>query len=462
MIYPKENMTIHFIGIGGIGMSGIAEILLNLGYSVTGSDISESATVNKLRDLGAKVYIGHSKENVRLADLVVYSSAIKEENPEIVLCHEKKIPLMKRAEMIAEIMRLKYGVAVAGTHGKTTTTSMLATILQESKKDPTYIIGGIVKNLNGHAKVGGGEVLVVEADESDGSFLLFNPIMSVVTNIDHDHMDFYETEEKLLKAFERFINKVPFYGLCSLNVHDKRLMSLKNTIKKPYTTFGIETEGLDPDYCASSIELNNLSSSYKLLYKGEHVTNIKINIPGEHNILNSLAAISMAHQMKLSFEEISSSIASFHGVDRRMNQLFCDNRVEVIDDYAHHPTEISETLKAIKKTRGDSNIVVVFEPHRYSRTRDCWNQFLHCFNEADLLLIRPLYPASEKEIPGINSERLIKDINKLHPDFAGSLKSFEELKDVCKKSDKVTTILTLGAGKIGKDAREWIESFSVS
>jgi UDP-N-acetylmuramate--alanine ligase len=455
MFNPRKDIKVHFIGIGGIGMSGIAEVLLSLGYKVSGSDIAESATVKKLKGLGAEVHLGHKSENLNDATVVVYSSAIDDTNPEIILAKAKRLPIMRRAEMLAELMRLKYGLAIAGTHGKTTTTSFLATILQESQYDPTYIIGGIVKNLEGHAKVGKGEFLVAEADESDGSFLLLNPIMSVVTNIDNDHMDHYGDEGTLLDSFREFVNKVPFYGLNALNAHDERLMAMTPEIKKPWVTFGIDTKA---DFEARNIKYVTNVATYDLFHKGKKAIEITINIPGKHNILNSLGAIALAYNMGVSFEKIASSIIKFDGVGRRFQTLKTKGDFEIIDDYAHHPTEIDTTLKTMKETRPDKKLVVVFEPHRYSRTKDCWDNFLHCFNHADEVYISPIYPASEKPIPGIETDRLISDINHLHPSLVQKLSDIKELDTIVKKyeNDNVT-LVTLGAGSIGRAIRNITE-----
>lgn len=446
-----QDISVHFIGIGGIGMSGIAEILLSLGYKVTGSDISDSANVVRLRELGAQVYIGHNRENITdETTVVVYSSAVNDTNPEMQQARENQVPIMRRAEMLAELMRLKRGIAIGGTHGKTTTTSFLATILQASNYEPTYIIGGIVSNLAGHAKVGTGEYLVAEADESDGSFLMLNPIMSVVTNIDLDHMDHYGSEDILMASFEEFINKVPFYGLSSLNADDDRLMSLVPFIKKPIVTFGIKNEA---DYQATNITMDGLSSEFDLIVGPENLGRIKINLPGKHNILNALGAISIAHKMGVPVEMIQSSIRSFENVGRRFQLLYKNDKIEILDDYGHHPTEISSTLGTLKEIR-DHKKIAIFEPHRFSRTKDCWNEFLHCFNDVDELYMCPIYPASEEPIAGITSERLVEDINRLHPGLAKNI----ELKDLDSiiKSNEKATIMTLGAGSIGRVIREWV------
>ncbi|MCO4792933.1 MAG: UDP-N-acetylmuramate--L-alanine ligase [Bacteriovoracaceae bacterium] len=457
MLTARSDVHVHFIGIGGIGMSGIAEILLALGYQVSGSDCSASATVEKLRGMGAEVFIGHKKENVKDATVLVYSSAIRESNPEIVEAKEKRIPIMRRAEMLAELMRLKKGIAIAGTHGKTTTTSLLATILQESKYEPTYIIGGIVDNLKGHAKVGSGEYLIAEADESDGSFLLLNPIMSVITNIDNDHLDHYGTEENLHASFLEFANKIPFYGLCSLNYHDENIKSLFKEMKKPWVTFGISEIEKGADFEARNIKYVGTKSVFDLYYKDEKKVEITLAIPGEHNVLNALGAISIAYNMGLSFEKIANSISKFNGVGRRFQTLFENEKSQIVDDYGHHPTEIKSTLKAARSCFPDKKLIVFFEPHRYTRTKDCWNEFLHCFNYADEVFLNPIYPASEDPIGGISSERLAKDINTLHPEL---VKLIKDEKHMFNSLDTLvleeSVIVTLGAGSIGKRIREWV------
>lgn len=446
-------VKIHFVGIGGIGMSGIAEVLLSLGYKVSGSDASESANVKKLRQMGAEVHIGHKAENLKDVTVVVHTSAVNESNPEMRRARDEGIPIIRRAEMLAELMRLKYGLAVAGTHGKTTTTSFLATILQECKLDPTYIIGGIVKNLDGHAKVGLSDYLVAEADESDGSFLLLTPVMSVITNIDNDHMDHYGTEENLFNAFIEFANKVPFYGVVALNAHDEKLMKLKSEINRPAVTFGIE---IAADFEARNVVYGHFDTTFDIYYKGEKKEQFKINLPGRHNILNSLGATALAIHMGLSFKEVAAAVCKLEGVGRRFQLLLKEKTFEVVDDYGHHPTEISSTLRIVKDTRPDYKKIVIFEPHRYTRTRDCWDQFLHCFNDADELYLLPIYAASENQIDGISTDRLIEDINRLHPGFAKKIDGIDKLIDVIEshKADK-TIVVTLGAGTIGKTVRKW-------
>lgn len=451
-----DLVRVHFIGIGGIGMSGIAEILLNLGHEVSGSDLNESDTTEKLKKLGCNVFKGHAASNIEGVTLVVMSSAISQENPELVAAHDQKIPVMRRAEMLAEIMRMKVGVAVAGTHGKTTTTSILATILKESGFDPTYAIGGVVHNLLGHAHLGKGDVFLAEADESDGSFLLLNPIASVITNIDDDHMDHYGTPEKLVESFEQFSNQIPFYGICALNAHDDRVRNLTSIMRRPYCLFGIaESYKGDLDYAANNVSLSPDSSSFTLLHKGKEVCDIKISIPGRHNILNALGAISLAHYLGADFENIKKSICAFKGVGRRFQKVCQKGKISVYDDYAHHPTEIECTLKTAQEAFDGHKIIVVFEPHRYSRTRDCWENFLHCFNEADSVYMAPIYPASEEPIVGINSETLTKDVNKLHPGLVTELDSITNLKKLIDGlPDELTVVLCLGAGTIGKEVKK--------
>jgi UDP-N-acetylmuramate--alanine ligase len=453
----QKNTKIHFVGIGGIGMSGLAEILIQQGYKVSGSDVSESQNVLKLKDLGAEIYIGHREENIKDVTVLVYTSAVNETNPELMKAKADSIPIIKRAEMLAEIMRLKYGLAIAGTHGKTTTTSFLATILSAAKKEPSFIIGGIVKNLNAHAKIGMGDFLVAEADESDGSFLLLSPVMSVITNIDNDHLDHYKNEENIFQAFLDFANKVPFYGVVALCGHDKKLKKLSTQMKRRHVFFGIALD--DPflfDYTAMNIHYSLFSSEFDLYYKGIFRTKIKLNTPGKHNILNALGAMALAHQCDVRFDDIAKAVELFEGVGRRFQLLYSKNDFEVIDDYGHHPTEISSTLKIVKDTRASRKKIVIFEPHRFSRTRDCWNEFLHCFNDADELYLLPIYPASEAPIDGITTDRLIEDINRLHPNLARKLNSIDEVgKTIDGLNHPNTTLVTLGAGAIGKMARRW-------
>ncbi len=458
----KNNITVHFIGIGGIGMSGIAEVILKMGYSVTGSDIAESKNVLRLKTLGAKINIGHAAENIRNPTIVVFSSAINDDNREFQEAKRCNIPIMRRAEMLAELMRLKKGIAIAGTHGKTTTTSFLATILKEVGFDPTYIIGGIVHNLEGHAQVGKGEYIVAEADESDGSFLLLNPVLSVVTNIDSDHLDYYGSEAKLHQSFLEFINKVPFYGLCAFNAHNDILMGMIPQIRRPWSLFGIVGVSNEEkvDFLAKNIKQQEDYTSFDLFYKAEFQENIKIKLFGRHNILNALGAIAMAYHLGISFKDIGKAIVHFEGVGRRFQSVFKTKNIEMIDDYAHHPTAIASTLETLRN-KTDKKIIVVFQPHRYSRTQQCWKSFLHCFNQADEVFLLPIYAASEKQIKGITAASLSRDINRLHPELTKCIGEVEELSDYFKQLEaqkKQAVIISVGAGSVGRLTKELVES----
>lgn len=451
----NSDVCIHFIGIGGIGMSGIAEVLLSMGFAVQGSDANESGNTQKLQGLGAKIFIGHAEENLGDANVVVFSSAITDENPEMRAAKARGVPQMRRAEMLAELMRLKHGIAIAGTHGKTTTTSLLSTILEESQYEPTYIIGGIVENLRGHAKVGKGQLLVAEADESDGSFLLLNSIVSLITNIDNDHLNHYGSEEALLQAFSTFANNIPFYGRCFLNVHDKRLVDLSKEMRKPYSFFGIKSrDSVLPEENWDYIAEIKGPSFFEVYEKDKKLGSVRLPLIGEHNILNCLGAISIALHLGVDFGKVSSAIEKFSGVGRRFQTLYAQNSFLVVDDYGHHPTEVGVTIKAARDHYPNKKIIVVFEPHRYSRTKDCWQQFIHCFNLADELHLMPIYPASEKEIPGISSQVLATDINRAHPQFANEISKGDLVKLLKKHKSEDAIVLCCGAGSIGKLARE--------
>ena len=450
----------HFVGIGGIGMSGIAEVLLKMGHSVSGSDITLSDITKRLERCGAKVFQGHRAENIEGATNIIFSSAVSSGNPELLAAQSLGLPILKRAEILAKLMHLKKGVAIAGTHGKTTTTALLATILKENDFDPSYVIGGIVHNLDGHAKAGEGDYLIAEADESDGSFLLLNPAIAIVTNIDTDHVDFYGSDDALNEAFSSFVGNIPSHGFCSFNIHDRRLRPLVKDLSCSAINFGIRDEfSGDIDYAAGEIRPWGFGSVFDFYHKGEKVTPVKLAIPGRHNVLNALGAISMAHLMGVDFERIKKSIGVFSGVQRRSQILYQSKGFEIIDDYAHHPEEIRATLRSLKNVRKNRQFVVVFEPHRFTRTQYCWESFLDCFEYAQKVHICPIYPASENPIEGIRSERLAGDINKSHPGLAESIgygEKFFELFDSYK--GKEVTVLTLGAGNIGKEIRRWIQS----
>lgn len=447
---------LHFIGIGGIGMSGIAEVLLDLGYKVSGSDLNDSPVVNNLRNKGADIFIGHEASNVNDATLVVYSSAIDNTNPEVIRAQELKIPMIRRAEMLAELMRLKFGIAIAGSHGKTTTTSLVATIFQEAKLDATHIIGGIVNNLGGNARKGDGQYLIAEADESDGSFLLLKPIMAAITNIDNDHLDHYGSKDKIVDAFVEFVNRLPFYGKAVLNANDPSSLAIRSLVKRPVTWYGIEVDDEIVEYNAKNIELSASGSEFDLFFRGEKVGRFKTHLMGSHNVSNTLAAISVSHEAGLSWETIQNGLLNFRGVGRRLEKLYETESFLVVDDYGHHPTEIHATVSTLKKVDKRS-LCVIFEPHRYSRTQNFWNEFQDSFAGVDELYVTPIYAASEKPIPGITSEALVKEMN-AKGIKAYYLPSLNAMKDVlsAKKSNECI-LLSLGAGAISKRMKELVK-----
>jgi UDP-N-acetylmuramate--alanine ligase len=452
-----KTTKLHFIGIGGIGMSGIAEVLLDLGYSVSGSDLNSSPVVENLKSKGAEIFIGHKASNVEGTALIIYSSAIDNKNPEVIRAKQLQIPMIRRAEMLAELMRLKFGIAVAGSHGKTTTTSLIATIFHEAKLDATYIIGGIVRNLGGNAKKGDGEYLIAEADESDGSFLLLNPIMAAVTNIDDDHLDHYGTKEKIVDAFIEFVNKTPFYGRVALNANDATSVEIKSKVKRPIVWYGIEVGGDDIDYVANAVELSASGTKFDLYFKGEKVTRIQTNLMGYHNISNSLAAIAISREAGLEWDIIQKGLLSFQGVGRRLEKLYEKKSFLVIDDYGHHPTEVRATISTLRRV-DKRTLCVVFEPHRYTRTQNFWKEFQECFEGADELYLTPIYAASENPIDGITSEALISEMKakgkNVH--FLSSLDSMKDL--IHERKNKEMVFVTLGAGAISKKIREMVKS----
>lgn len=462
MFGVKPDLKIHFVGIGGIGMSGIAEILINMGYKVSGSDMSQNANVEKLKKIGAVIFAEHKGENVVDTQILVYSSAITESNPEIKRARELKIPVIKRAEMLAELMRLKFGIAVAGSHGKTTTTSFLSTILKELDFKPTCIVGGIVKNLGGQALSGDGKYLVAEADESDGSFLLLNPIMSIITNIDNDHLDYYGNVENIEAAFEEFVNKIPFYGYVAINIDDTRSINLIPKIKRPYITYGVSEKvgDITADYQALDIKFTESGSQFTVKYENETYSS-EISLTGNHNVLNALAAIAIAHRLgERSLKDICNTTAKFQGVGRRFEILHKTDDLIVVDDYGHHPTELMATIETARSRFKDKKIIGIFEPHRFTRTKEFWKEFRDSFKDIDEIYIADIYPASEQPINGIDSKRLINEINELYSN-AKYLSNWNELEDIFDKySGKSNVILSMGAGSISNQTRQKLESWT--
>ena len=447
---------IHFVGIGGIGMSGIAEIFLSRGMTVTGSDLASGETTERLIRLGAAIFYGHDRANVRDVDVVVISSAVKPDNPEVLEAKERGIPVIPRAEMLAEIMRGKTGLAIAGTHGKTTTTSMTAQILMRAGLDPTVVVGGKVEAIGSNAKMGSGKIVVAEADESDGSFHLLPATHAVITNIDTDHMEFYETREKLNEAFVQFAKKLPFYGRTWLCLEDPGVRTILPELTKPHSTYGFD---FDSDLVAREATLlPGGRQGFELWHRahraGKHelLGPITLNVLGRHNILNALGAIGISMSAGASFEAISAALREFRHVRRRFDERFCSlaTGVRVIDDYGHHPTEVRAVL-ATAIQAGHPRIVTVFQPHRYSRTKLCWDDFLTCFRETDRLLVLPVYAAGEDPLPGVDSETLVRSIREsMGPGFrVENAESLEKAAEwIVRNVERGDLILTLGAGSI--------------
>jgi UDP-N-acetylmuramate--alanine ligase len=449
----RRISRVHFVGIGGIGMSGIAEVLLNLGYRVSGSDLVESETTLRLKRLGAEVSIGHRAENLKDADVVVTSSAVRMENPEVIAAHERVIPVIPRAEMLAELMRMKYGVAIAGTHGKTTTTSMIATVLAQGGLDPTAVIGGKLNIFGSNAKLGQGELLVAEADESDGSFLKLSPTIAVVTNIDPEHLDHYRDLEEIKKAFLDFINKVPFYGLAVLCLDHENVQALIPQVRKRFVTYGLTTQA---NFRAEDISFQGLTTSFGAFEDNRKLGRLSIQMPGLHSVYNALATLATATELDLSFEAVQAGLESFSGVQRRFQTKGEWGGIMVVDDYGHHPAEIKATLSAAKRGWG-RRTVVVFQPHRYTRTRDLFKDFLTAFNQADVLFLTGIYPAGEDPIPGVSVEQLYEGIKGHgHKDVTLVLEKKEIPGQLLPRLMPGDMVFTLGAGDVWKVGEELI------
>ena len=443
---------IHFVGIGGIGMSGIAEVLLTLGYKVSGSDLKHSSVTERLARLGAIIFEGHRAENIAGAEVVVTSSAIARANPEVVAARAHHIPVIQRAEMLAELMRLKYGIAVAGMHGKTTTTSMVAAVLAGGGLDPTVVVGGRVDALGSNARFGNSHYLVAEADESDRSFLKLSPILAVVTNIDREHMDCYHDMEDVEQAFIDFMDRVPFYGMVVLCHDDERLRSLLPRLARRATTYGMR-EDSDFRILRSEIEYGGAGrhyySHFAVEYQGRSLGEFRLQVPGDHNVLNATAAVAVGVGLDIAPDRIREALESFRGVDRRFQLKGTACGVSVIDDYGHHPTEIKVTLAAARQC-GFKRIHVIFQPHRYSRTRDLLAEFGTAFHDADTVLVTDIYAASEQPVPGVTGERLAAEIRRSGKD-ARYVSSFEEAaNEISQAAAGGDMALTLGAGNISQ------------
>jgi len=444
----QKKYHIHFVGIGGIGMSGIAELLLNLGYRVSGSDISPSDITRRLEKLGGILYTGHAAENLKDVDVVVTSSAIDPANPEVSLAMEKAIPVIPRAEMLAELMRLKYSIAVAGAHGKTSTTSLVAAILDKGELDPTVVIGGKLKSIGVNAVLGKGDYIVAEADESDGSFLKFSPAIAVVTNIDKEHLDFYKDLENIKSVFLDFIHRIPFYGLAVLCLDNEAVQDIIPGIKNRYTTYGLSSQA---DLQAKNVHFEGLQSCFDLSHHGRALGNICLNMPGIHNIYNAMAAIAVGLELDIEFATIKTALETVQGVQRRLEIKGKTREVTVIDDYGHHPTEVKTTLQALKECWPDRRKVVVFQPHRFTRTQALFAEFTRAFYQSDVLLVMPIYAASERPIAGVNAALLCEGIKAHgHKDVycvSGPDEAVRHLQKILAPGD---ILLTLGAGDVWK------------
>lgn len=452
----ERYRVIHFVGIGGIGMSGIAEVLHNLGYEVTGSDVKESDTISRLRGLGIRVFIGHRPENIDNAHVVVVSSAVSKENPEVVTAMERSIPVIPRAEMLAELGRLKYGILVAGAHGKTTTTSLIAAILSYGGIDPTVVIGGRLRATGSNARLGQGEFIVAEADESDGSFLKLSPTIAVVTNIDREHMDFFRSMESLKGAFVSFINKVPFYGLAVLCIENPYVREILPLIHRKYITYGFSG---DADIRASNIRGEFLASSFDVIYKGHDIGSFYIPLPGIHNVLNSLAGIAVGLELRMDAGRIKEALKGFSGIQRRFEFKGEARGIKVFDDYGHHPAEIRATLRAAKEAlerlQSKGRLIVLFQPHRYSRTRDLLREFSTSFADADILYLTDIYPAGERPIDGLSSETIASAIRgEGHGDVTYISERDVLVDDILGRMGPGDMFFTLGAGDIWRAGEE--------
>ncbi|HEY4683698.1 MAG TPA: UDP-N-acetylmuramate--L-alanine ligase [Candidatus Acidoferrales bacterium] len=447
----RKFQRIHFVGIGGIGMSGIAEVLLTLGYTVTGSDVKPSAITERLNSLGARTDEGHRAEWVHGAQVVVVSAAIRPDNPEVAEAHRLQIPVIPRAEMLAELMRLKFGIAVAGTHGKTTTTSMLASVLAAAGLDPTFVVGGKVNHAGTSARLGRGEFMVVEADESDRSFLLLAPVLAVVTSIDREHLDYYRDLEEIRQAFTDFVNKVPFYGAAVLCFDDENVQAILPAIKRRVLTYGTSAQA---DLFISDVRPGGFESEFGLRFRGEELGAFRIHSAGLHNVRNAAATAGVALELNVPVDLIRQGLEQFRGVGRRFEIKGKLNGVTWIDDYGHHPAEIRATLEAARGC-GYARLLMLFQPHRFTRTQSLWDDFCRCFNQADVLVLTDIYPASEAPIAGVTAERLAEAIHACgHKNVRFSADMEQAAEMLRREARPGDAVLTMGAGSVGRIADE--------
>jgi UDP-N-acetylmuramate--alanine ligase len=448
MVTFRNFQRIHLIGIGGSGMSGIAEVLLSSGYAVSGSDTKPGSVTVRLQNLGAKIYEGHNAANVRGAHVVVVSSAVKPDNVEVAEAHHLKIPVIPRAEMLAELMRLKYGIAVAGAHGKTTTTSMTASVLAAAGLDPTFVVGGRVNHAGANARVGQGEYIVVEADESDRSFLLLAPVIAVVTTIDREHLDHYSSLEEIQRTFLQFVNRVPFYGAVILCLDEPNVQAILPDVKRPVITYGTSSQS---DLVISDVKLEGMSSRFKLTYHGDDLGEFRLaSPPGIHNVRNAAAAAAVALSLNVPADLIRQGLEKFLGVSRRFEIKGVINGITLIDDYGHHPAEIRATLEAARGC-GFKRLLVMFQPHRYSRTKHLWEEFRQAFNQADILLVTEIYAAGESPIEGVNGESLALAISSAgHKNVIFTSTMQPAIEFLLREAHPGDAILTIGAGSVGR------------
>lgn len=448
----KNIQHIHFVGIGGSGMNGIAEVLINLGYKVSGSDLKQTEVTQRLASLGGKIFIGHKPEQVGNAHVVVTSSAVLPDNPEVVQAKRLKIPVIPRAEMLAELMRLKYAVTIAGTHGKTVTTSLVSMVLAEGGLDPTVVIGGRLKNIGSSAKMGKGEFIVAEADESDGSFLKLTPTIALLTNIDDDHLDYYKTLDNIKNTFVQFVNKVPFYGSIILCGEDENIKSIIPRITRKYYTYG---RGKNYDFYAENIVYEEMHTEFDLCFSGKNLGRLKLHFPGAHNVLNSLGAAAVGIELGVGFEKIRKAFLDFTGVSRRLEVKARKKDIVFIDDYGHHPTEIRVTLETIKSIWPERRLLVIFQPHRYTRTRDLAKKFGPSFNSVSRIWLTDIYSAGEKPIPGISSSLILESFPAEKRETVTLISDREAIiKEVVKSLRPQDVFVTLGAGDVYKIGEE--------
>ena len=452
-MFRGKVQRVHFVGIGGSGMSGIAEVLITQGYTVTGSDMKESQAVRRLRKLGGTIYIGHDPAHIEGAHVVVKSTAVPMSNPEISAAESAQIPVIPRAEMLAELMRMKYGLAVAGTHGKTTTTSMLATVMHQAGLDPTIVIGGRLDSMGSSARLGAGEFMVAEADESDGSFMLLDPTVAVITNIDPEHLDHWGSMDALVDGFCEFANKVPFFGFATLCLDHPVVQSLLPRIRRRTVTYGFNAQA---DVRGENLRFNGISAKVDVRWKDEPMGTLDLNMPGRHNVSNALASVAVGLELDIPFERIAKALDRFSGVDRRFSvraevNVGDGKPVTIIDDYGHHPTEIRATLQAAANAWTGQRVIAVFQPHRYTRVRDLFDDFVRCFNHATEVVVCPVYRAGETPIEGIDHHQLAQGMIEHGHHGVSVVEDLDEATAfLAKNRSPGDIVITLGAGDVNQ------------